>query len=182
MKMKFRSRWMALAALALCAGIVRADYYVWWKVSGAAEEYKFTSAAVAYKTAGSDSYGAFLQFPNQVEGVGYVDMFVNADATGLSTAGESKGMLLTAPEGSYGDTLLQIWLFNELNEVVGKSAGEMSLQALQNIGAAGETTDISHDGLWTAKTFVVPEPTSGLLLLLGLAGLALKRRNGLARA
>ena len=177
MKMKIPTRWMSLAALVLCASVAQADYYVLWKVSDVAEEYKFTTAAVAYKTAGSESYSAFLQFPEQVPEVGYADMFVNADLTGRSTTGESKGRLLTAPDGSYGDTLLQIWLFNEQNEVVGKSAGEMSLQALQNIGAAGETTDTSFHGLWEAKTFVVPEPTSGLLLLLGLAGLALKRKR-----
>lgn len=56
--------------------------------------------------------------------------------------------------------------------------------AITAVPGAGETTyfaDFTNgtqyaSGSWTSAT-VVPEPTSGLLLLLGMAGLALKRKR-----
>lgn len=52
------------------------------------------------------------------------------------------------------------------------SAGGLSFGAMTNTTAANKFLNSS----WTA-TSAVPEPTSGLLLLLGVAGLALRRRR-----
>ena len=167
-----------LTAVALCAGLANADYFVFWNVADVSEEYAFDKAKVAYKTPGAESYGAFLQTPEEIAGVGFRDLRVAADETRRSTVGESEGRLL-ALDGTldYSSTLLQIWLYDDLGAVIGKSAGTMSLADLQAIGAAGETMDPTLHGTWTATTFVAPEPTSGLLVLLGLAGLALKRKR-----
>jgi len=40
-----------------------------------------------------------------------------------------------------------------------------------------QTIDFGSDGSWPASPAPIPEPTSGLLLLLGVAGLALKRKQ-----
>jgi hypothetical protein len=48
-------------------------------------------------------------------------------------------------------------------------------------GLADDTSSLNYytfaTGAYTATTAAVPEPTSGLLLLLGMAGLALRRKQ-----
>ena len=53
--------------------------------------------------------------------------------------------------------------------------GSALYEVTWNASTGGDIT-AGHDGIYM-NTAVVPEPTSGLLLLLGMAGLALKRRR-----
>lgn len=53
-----------------------------------------------------------------------------------------------------------------------KSATFTSATGIKNLAWGDQTSYTQGEGKWTA----VPEPTSGLLLLLGMAGLALRRK------
>jgi len=82
----------------------------------------------------------------------------------------------------YGDPLVGssclAVLFYDKDETKGFRVMESDTTAIAQSGALFSDKAIASDGavgVWTAAT--VPEPTSGLLLLLGVAGLALKRKR-----
>ena len=62
----------------------------------------------------------------------------------------------------------------DMGSVSGTSAMSATTELVYNITWDDETAYLSQGGFNTA---VVPEPTSGLLMLLGFAGLALRRRR-----
>ena len=61
-----------------------------------------------------------------------------------------------------------------LGEISGTTATSPTTYLAYNAGWADDTKSITTGGFNTA---VAPEPTSGLLILLGMAGLALKRKR-----
>ena len=60
-----------------------------------------------------------------------------------------------------------------VNEGATKSVSFTSSTGAKNLAFGSQATATQTAGAWTA----VPEPTSGLLMLVGLAGLALRRRR-----
>lgn len=67
--------------------------------------------------------------------------------------------------------------YNYENQVLGHSH-TFSLASLAKSGyvSAGGNPPTVATGVWT-PTFIIPEPTSGMLMLLGFAGLALRRKR-----
>ena len=90
--------------------------------------------------------------------------------------------------GSAGDTLnAYVAIVNGdnifISDIVSGDASDVGYTSLsfklkdQSQAALSTSTSFSAGGWYTAAAAPVPEPTSGLLMLLGMAGLALRRRR-----
>ena len=156
-----------------------ADSYLYWMIDlDSSDNYPALDyARVRYESTGGDGYltiydGAFdtAMTVNGESGVGKTDLVV-ADLMGdgfyaslasianLASASfivelyntEGKFLARSFPNGAYGDMATHIY----------SSGGIVPTPASP----------------WTAGSFDVPEPSSGLLMLLGMAGLALRRKR-----
>lgn len=101
----------------------------------------------------------------------------DALADGGFTSGEATGTWAN------GSTVTGYLVIFDAGTVADAGFAYVSSTASGNIGAQGQAAGIDFDdtqlaGMQTASNWTaVPEPTSGLLLLLGVAGLALKRKR-----
>lgn len=166
---------IALVVASLSFGAF-ADSYLYWFVGDSVSvdrNENFTGYSTA-KVGVVDSSGTSK---------GYLNLFVS---DGDSTVGASIGMTpgdnspYFANLGSYGKEgySFYIELFNDAQESVGRSNDFLKYaDALAYITSFGTSTPSNP---WTVTNFTtqaVPEPNSALLILLGCAGLALKRKK-----
>ena len=119
------------------------------------------------------------------------------DAVGIETfkdGGTAAGVLDAAkilswandtPYGSSGDSLSALSFFVELYDASGNWVGQTTPQSYQSLvdsGAISSGLNPNFSGVNSAVgggsgSYSVPEPTSGLLMLVGLGALALRRRK-----
>ena len=164
---------LGAVAVAACANAAS----VQWSLSGVTSSPDNTAAAgwVAYFMDGS-TYDAFSALSADKVGAYAAEKYTY---TAKTTAGRT-GVLASATSGTYsaGDDLsAYIVLFDAADATAAKNYAVTPVLNGQ-IPAAGNMTvafTFAQTSGW--QTTAVPEPTSGLLMLLGMAGLALRRRR-----
>ena len=119
------------------------------------------------------TYGTAIDTKNyEVGGIKKNAMTVT-DNTGYTGTPESPNTYYTAIIYNYSDANGDWFVANASKNTFDGDVGQDISLALSNFGGEGATGGFAVGG-WVQT---VPEPTSGLLLLLGVAGLALRRRR-----
>ena len=166
---------ITICAVALSMGAF-ADSYLYWMLN--------ESANITWTTGTGPTYNTVKIGYSNADGTstGYLNIY------GFGGTEYGNSLKLSSPAdgttGLYANiasyTTGYSYYIELLNDstVVGHSAESFAY----SVNAAQIVTDISQTSLptsdsWAPKTFAIPEPTSGMLLLFGLAGLALRRKR-----
>lgn len=169
-------RFLALAVL-LTAVAVRADYLYWMLEADAVnpdvtlnEKYAYGRVCVVSMNATSEVLGYLGDGQGDMLALGSQAIFSDFGSYGSSEYGFfvevwNYGVLNTAPTA--GDQ----WYVAGVSEIAGYTTLVDALHVAQ-----GSLSQHNVASAW-APTVAVPEPTSGLLALLGLALLAVRRRR-----
>lgn len=164
-------RLVAVAAIALAAKVVlAADSYLYWMVENA-HYADYTPVEFDYATIrdNADAEPTYLTWGSGSDSKVYASYYF--DNT-LSHASSGRVYTNIGEAGAISTFLVELW---SAGDVVGYQTYEYAqLLAAGNIlydstAEAGATPHVVSQ--------VVPEPTSGLLMLFGLAGLALRRKR-----
>lgn len=166
---------VGLGALATEAGL--SDQYFYWSVSDAETAFSYAKLAYALTDGGLKDYltisdtGARAVAPagDGDTGTTTESVFSRLDSSYLA---ESK---------SWSDYAFAVEIYNSTGTLIGLSETFAYGDILANLYEYGGLQYIGEDGVTPKGISVgmIPEPTSGILLLLGLAGLALRRKRAL---
>ena len=172
------------------------------KASGNAYLFTYTGSGYTEATIGAAIQSAWDDGYGGKTGAAGLANFLNAKALGKDgaaytwtgsngTYSKSTGLPDNADLGLIGDTNYKFYMVMFNDEVAnfnadtaflvstekdGKTKGDASTDSLALGWAGGMATPSKSADNWSAVSSA-PEPTSGLLLLLGVAGLALRRRR-----
>lgn len=168
---------LILAVAIVCVAAVSNAAAVSWSITGVTDSPANAKAAgwVAYFMDGS-TYSAFSALSADQVGA-----YAAANYTYVATSVNARGVVSAgATSGSYsgGDSVSAYIVIFDSSDAASAEYYAVTALDTKTVPGSGNlqfTKAMSDTAGWT--TTAVPEPTSGLLLLLGMAGLALKRKR-----
>ena len=163
------------AVLCMAATVARAaasDAYLYWKLDVSNNpDYAFSYAMIKAKSTNS-----YLYYFGTDSADSKIDKFFGSADSGNLTAGPA----FTGVGDCIGSNfLVELWADGKSDETEPTlvASGELTYASVQGSIINGLDTTGAQPYTVTA-TDLIPEPTSGLLVLFGLAGLALRRKRG----
>ncbi len=177
---------MTFAACAIIAGVTQAAS-VGWSLAGATN----------YK---NDAYQFFVIGQNGADSIAAITALLDAGtdtasyAFGTGTIANSGGAIVTAANSGKtldgGTTYTGFFVIFDSDTVTagstnyalvsgasGLTVSPSATAAAISFVAGNQATFLNNTSNWKSYGEAVPEPTSGLLMLLGMAGLALRRKR-----
>lgn len=170
---------LIIAAAITCIAVVSNAAAVAWSLTGVTDSPDTAKAAgwVAYFMDGS-TYGAFSALSADQVGA-YAAANYTYTATTATGRGGAVGVTQTTGTYSAGDEVsAYIVIFNSADATAATYYAATALDT-KTVPSSGNLQWTKEFATTTSgwQTTAVPEPTSGLLMLLGVAGLALRRRR-----
>jgi len=158
--------------MALCAfAALGDDSYLYWMIGDDETEASFTYNTVKVRAKTEEGASSYLNL--------YYGNGVAVGGTSVSKDDATSGLPFYASlAGSAGSSYSYVVeLFND-SALVGLSSTLLYSDAIANSYVATVTSTGTFPAMatWEAGSFVVPEPNSAILLLLGCAAMLLKRR------
>ena len=135
---------------------------------GTAYFFDANAYTLATITSGLESTGASV-LSNALKSSALDEGGFMMEGTGLTDNGDSSNLLATGYIIVISSDEKNYWASNPVNVTI-TDAIKGGSQATFSFGEV-------YDATWTGTVASVPEPTSGLLMLLGVGGLALRRRR-----
>ena len=165
---------LVLAAMIVAGVVANAASFKWTgaNIYGADATTKFTGTAAIY---------AYLTTEGVSDAVKVTDVFVVGGTIKSDSAGTATGFTYNWTDATGGKTYNFYMVVEDGDKTFNSSISDPSV-IKQGAAAATSTTTVGFANMATATQnasnwAAVPEPTSGLLMLLGMAGLALRRRR-----